>query len=422
MKIMWFSNIIFSEFAETLGMSKQCFGGWMIEFRNGIERTNNQLIICSFDTSIKEIVKKEINGIKYILIPKNGKDNIQYDKSLYKKVTDVIKNENPDIVHVWGTEYPYVFSITKAVESLNIPTVYSLQGLISDLARHYNNGIPFLDRFKFTFRDFLKWDNLYLQQKRFKYRGSFEEKSLQIAKNVIGRTIYDYSCAKSINKKINYYFCNECLRNSFYNMSWDIDNMEKETIFISQANYPIKGFHYFLSALKIVKVSFPNVKVFVAGGFDPYKKKLNIKENGYERLIKRIINKYNLKENIVFLGTLSEEEMAARMSKSNVFVSPSLIENSPNSVGEAMLMGVPVVSSFVGGVGDMICHKKEGLLYPHDQPSILASYIMDIFTDSYLAMDISKNGKEKAKLMFDINKNVEDMLTIYEKVRISQNN
>ena len=199
-------------------------------------------------------------------------------------------------------------------------------------------------------------------------------------------------------------------------MSWNVEAMEKETIFISQANYPIKGFHYFLLALKIVKVSFPNVKVFVAGGFNPYKKKINIKVNSYERLIKKIIEKNNLNENIVFLGTLSEVEMAERMSKSNIFVSPSLIENSPNSVGEAMLMGVPVISSFVGGVGDMICHKKEGLLYPHDQPSILASYIINIFTDSNLALYISENGKEKAKSIFDISKNIEDMLTIYEKV------
>ena len=156
MKIMWFTNIIFSEFAETLGMSKQCFGGWMIGFRNGIEETDNQLIICAFDTRAKKIIKREINGTKYILIPKKGINNKQYDKSLYKKIIDVIKDERPDIVHVWGTEYPYVFSITKAIEFLKVPTVYSLQGLISDYARHYNNGISYPNIFKFTFRDILK--------------------------------------------------------------------------------------------------------------------------------------------------------------------------------------------------------------------------------------------------------------------------
>jgi hypothetical protein len=91
-----------------------------------------------------------------------------------------------------------------------------------------------------------------MQKKKFAKRGKFEIEALKIAKHVIGRTDWDLACTKQINDNLNYYFCNETLRDSFYKSSWDIESCEKQSIFLSQCGYPIKGFHKFLEALKII--------------------------------------------------------------------------------------------------------------------------------------------------------------------------
>ena len=67
-------------------------------------------------------------------------------------------------------------------------------------------------------------------------------------------------------------------------------------------------------------------------------------------------------------------------------MSASTIENSPNSVGEAMLLGCPVVSSCVGGVPDMLEHGREGFLYQASVPYMLAWYVKRVFGDDELAM------------------------------------
>ena len=59
-----------------------------------------------------------------------------------------------------------------------------------------------------------------------------------------------------------------------------------------------------------------------------------------------------MEDKIEFLGRLSAEGMKQAYLDANVFVMPSTIENSPNSLGEAMLLGVPCVAADVGGVAE----------------------------------------------------------------------
>ena len=108
--------------------------------------------------------------------------------------------------------------------------------------------------------------------------------------------------------------------------------------------------------------------------------------------------------------------MKIQLLKSNVFVSSSVIENSPNSVGEAMLIGTPVISSFVGGVSNMIDHGISGLLYPCDQPNILASYILEILNNDNFAIKLSKHAREKGFEIYDIKKNVDTIKNIYNTI------
>ena len=147
------------------------------------------------------------------------------------------------------------------------------------------------------------------------------------------------------------------------------------------------------------------------------KGKDKLKQSFYSKYLGKLIKKYKLENNVEFLGFLSGEKMAERFLKSNVFVSPSSIENSPNSVGEAMLLGVPTVSSDVGGVKNMLTHEQEGFIYPADEPYMLEYYVSKIFEDSDLAYKFSKNAKEHAEHTHNRSLNGKTLMEIYNKIQ-----
>ena len=108
--------------------------------------------------------------------------------------------------------------------------------------------------------------------------------------------------------------------------------------------------------------------------------------------------------------------MKNRFLCSNVFVSASTIENSPNSVGEAMLLGVPVVASDVGGVRDLIRDNSEGLVYSVDAPYMLAHHVMNIFSDQEYALEISKGEIKRAESLHNPELNYRQLISIYENI------
>ena len=169
-----------------------------------------------------------------------------------------------------------------------------------------------------------------------------------------------------------------------------------------------------IEALAILKQTYPDVKLYV-GGLDLVNR--GWKTASYGKYIKDLIKKYGLSENIQFTGMLNEQKMCEQYLKANVFVSPSSIENSPNSVGEAMLLGMPVVSSDVGGVKNLLTHGEEGYIYPYDEPYMLAYYIKNIFKSEEIAKKTGEKAKKKAEEIYSRKKNLADILNIYDSIK-----
>ena len=97
-------------------------------------------------------------------------------------------------------------------------------------------------------------------------------------------------------------------------------------------------------------------------------------------------------------------------------MSPSTIENSPNSLGEAMLLGVPCISSDVGGVKNMLVHNLEGYIYQADAPYMIAYYVKKVFNDANCALIISKNAKSHAGKTHNRDENLKILLKIYREL------
>ncbi|MDD3187683.1 MAG: glycosyltransferase family 4 protein [Bacilli bacterium] len=414
MKIVWIVNTIFPYPSEALNLPKQVFGGWLNSLFEELVKTENiQMIIITVSDKIK-YTKIENKNVSYYILP--TKNKLKLDNNLNKFYQDIIGSFNPDIIHIHGTEYPMALPL---LNNIKIKPVVSIQGMLSVYSNYYLIGLKCKEIIRnISLRDVIKFDNIFIQKKKSIKRGKYEKEIITKANNIIGRTSWDYSNTYAISNNIKYYFCNESLRNSFYKKTWNHEEIEKHSIFISQASYPIKGFHLFLEALTILKKDYPDVKVYVAGNnillSETLKQKLKI--SGYSKIIKQKINYYNLKKNIIFTGLLSEDQVVERLLKSNVFVQASLIENSPNSLGEAMLLGMPCVASNVGGTSDMLIDKKEGLLYPFTEPAMLAMYISKVFDNDKYALELGKEARKHALITHDREKNAKQMLNIYDQI------
>ena len=412
MKILWITNVALPDVSKDLDTQPSPFGGWLTGYLN-------------------EILKKDIHLVSVFPYGKNVQgnfENITYygfkakseKKELLEYFVNIIDKEKPDVIHIFGTEYTHSNLMMKASKELGMlrNTVVSIQGLVSVYAKHYFAYLPRKVIYGFTFKEVLKRNNIKLSAEKFKEQGILEVETLKEVKNVIGRTDWDEACVKQINPNVNFFFCNESLRSGFYDKEWSLENCEKHSVFVSQASYPIKGFHLMLEGFKEIAKKYPDAKLYTTGKNPLTLKGMDkLKQSLYSKYLGKLIKKYKLENNVEFLGFLSEEKMAERFLKSNVFVSPSSIENSPNSVGEAMLLGVPTVSSDVGGVKNMLTHGKDGFVYPADEPYMIEYYVSKIFESSDLAKEISKSAKEHAEYTHNRFLNGKTLMEIYNNIK-----
>ena len=416
MRILWIVNSIFPEPSIHLGYKPPVGGGWMYGIAKQLSLSKAVNLSVATTYSGKVIEKVSLNNVDYYLLP--CKNNLKYDKKLEAYWKIIISEFKPDLVHVHGTEYAHGLSCLRILP--NLLYVVSIQGLVSIYQKYYYADISFLNILRnLTFRDLIQGDTIIQGRKKFVKRGVLEKEYIQRTGNVIGRTSWDFAHAKNINPNVSYQFCNESLRDSFYNSpKWTSNLCHKHSIFLSQAVYPIKGLHQVLKALILLKADFPNIMIRVAGAnlvqSNSFVEKIRL--SGYGKYIKTLINKHGLNENIKFLGPLTEEQMVEEYLKCNVFICPSSIENSPNSVGEAQLLGVPVIASYVGGIPDMIHHHQSGLLYRFEEIEMLAEYIRKVFNNVSLAEDISKKGIEISEIRHDSNRNLQILKDIYNNI------
>ena len=258
---------------------------------------------------------------------------------------------------------------------------------------------------------------IYDDMKNFENRGKSEISVLSEAKYIAGRTDWDKACVLEYNPHAVYCYMPEILRAEFYKSekTWNYDKCVKQQIFISQAHYPIKGFHIFLEALVILKKLYPKVKVHIAGI-----NILNCDESGkrtpYGEYIFNRINELELGGEILFLGKLDEIDMIHEYQEANVSVCCSTIENSSNSICEAALIGTPLVASFVGGNHNIIEHGKTGFLYDVNAPYMLAYYIGQLFSNREKCCSFSHKGYDKVAKFVDPIQNAKIIKSIYENI------
>jgi glycosyltransferase involved in cell wall biosynthesis len=421
MKVLWITKSplpqVFSEFNKKAPVNE----GWVQSAAMALFEQNEkiELTVASFvkGSEFKKISKKGIPD--HYIIPDYLKEIIKFSENKIDRFWHQINEEvKPDVVHIHGTEYPYTYSYVRACGSKNV--VVSIQGLVSVYERYYLGNIERKDMFKsITFRDIIRFNTIFSLHKNMHGRGRFETLLIKKINHIIGRTSWDRDQVWAINPDAHYHFCNETLRPAFYKNTWSLNTCKRNSIFVSQGHYPIKGLHQLLKALPIVLKFYPETKVYIAG--INFFTNMGIRKNGFGHYINLLINKNKLSGHVFFTGNLTEEDMCRKFLESHLYVCPSAIENSPNSVGEAQLLGVPCIASYVGGIPDMIEHEETGLLYRFEEVEMLASNICRLFSDDNLALHISEKSKKVAAKRHHRTENANRLYEIYSEI-IKQDN
>jgi len=417
------TNHIFPDHAVSLGKQPSPMGGWMPALADKLIETGEIELGIATNISGHNFSESNINNKTYFTVPlPSGTINYRYlPLSLVQSYRSIIDSFDPDIIHTHGTEYFH--GLLTGRKLIQKPAVISIQGLIDVYKDYYFGGMPMVQVARSrTLRDWVRFDGMVEQEMRWRRRAKWEREIFASNRFFIGRTQWDRAHTQRLNPYAYYYHCDEMLRPPFYENSWELGNVNRLTIYVPSASYPLKGFHIVLKAVSLLRRKFPDIKVRVSSSGFYHTASLNqyiwnsIRTNGYNKYLTDLIRNEALDRNVFSTGMLEAAGVVGELKNAHVFVLPSYIENSPNSLAEAMLVGTPSVVSYTGGVPSIVNDGESALCFPPGDFTILAEQIQRIFSNDSLALKLSEHAKTRARERHLRDKIVVQQLQIYNAV------
>ena len=116
------------------------------------------------------------------------------------------------------------------------------------------------------------------------------------------------------------------------------------------------------------------------------------------------------------LGKLSAEQMKEQLLKCNIFICPSILENSPNTMAEAMLLGVPTIAADTGGIPSMLEKNVDGLLFEAGNVEELTKCVKQMFREPVIAAVYGDNARKHAMITHDAGENYKRLIEIYKEI------
>jgi colanic acid/amylovoran biosynthesis glycosyltransferase len=145
-----------------------------------------------------------------------------------------------------------------------------------------------------------------------------------------------------------------------------------------------------------------------------------IGEGPLEQQLREQIAKLNLQDCVELLGAKPQHEIRKRLGMARVFVLPSVIDpdggmdNLPTVIMEAMATGLPVVSTNIGGIPEMVVENETGVLVLPGDFTALAAAVEKLIGDRPLARKFGQAGYERAQDLFSIEKNVRELCALID--------
>jgi Glycosyltransferase len=351
----------------------------------------------------------ESAGVKYFVAAQPKLPNIFFhcrNRDL-ELCADLVRQRTPDLVHIHGTERFYGLMVARKL--ITAPGVISLQGLLTSYTAYFFGALSPTDIWRSNrLIEIATQRGLLWLHREYARSARQEQEILAGAKSFMGRTDWDRAHVRTTNLTADYYHVDEVLRQPFARHSWQLSNCDRHTVIFTNCGFPLKGVETLLKAMPIVRREFPSAKLRLAG---------NIGERrGYDRFLRNTIVSKGLSRVVELLGYLDASAMARQLCRAHVFAIPSYSDNSPNSLCEAMQVGLPCVASYAGGIPSLVEHGRTALLFPMGDVPLLADSILRIFRDDELACRLGDTARFEASERHAPQRVVSQLRAAYEAV------
>jgi glycosyltransferase involved in cell wall biosynthesis len=416
MKVLWFSNTPAS--GEDFIGDKVIRGGWLKSL--DIELKNKVDLHVAFNYP-KYVKFFKCNGIQYYPICfKNWKLEILLnlfsikisEKKRLKKYLEIIERVNPDLIHIHGSESTYI----EMCKYIDVPIVLSIQGNNNGYVRKYTSTLSLkeLSYKPYNLSKGIKW-NLMLKNFRKEYlqilKYAIDERiNLSSIKNIIGRTDWDRRLTSVLAPAATYYHNDEILRPLFYENCWKSPSNPKQNKLIIHTTGGVntyKGIFTICEAVNELNILKYDFRWNIYG--------VNEDDQIIEIIKKKMGNNFPC-ANIYFKGSAGESELVSSLINSHLFVQSSHIENSPNSLCEAMILGIPCIATFAGGTSTLLTDKVEGIIIQDNDPFSMVGAILEMMNNYEHAIQYGEKARSKAQVRHNKEKIVSDLIGVYKKV------
>ena len=240
MHILWLVKTVLPQAAAACGLAgaSDVSGSWLTGQLAALRPHGElRLTVACTDARQKASLQGEQDGVSYRILP--GADGFAV----------LLQTEQPDLVHIWGTEYPEAAAMQDAAAAANLPVLISIQGVMRDCAAHLCDGVPDAYRHSgglwHTIDKVIPGELLDNMQANFDVLAQKEAAVLGKARYVTGRTGFDRRAAADLAPAARYYPCNETLRPLFYTGAlWHAREFgHAPVLFLPQGNYPLNNLH-----------------------------------------------------------------------------------------------------------------------------------------------------------------------------------
>jgi glycosyltransferase involved in cell wall biosynthesis len=416
MKVLWFSPIPLPSVCKEMGL-QPFFGGWWIwSLLQGLAgRSDVELAVAWASRSCAARRSFAADGIRYYILPEPGRfargsgcwrridDESAYivrfgrhRRALAESVS-VVEDFGPDLVHVFGSEHYHGLVASR----IRPPLVLWIQGILDVYRHHFFGSMCCGER--------LAQPRMLCSYWRMVVNAAREREIFRRCHFFVGRTKWDAAHQVRLQPKGHYYAIQDCIRPEFLAAPlWQRRQARDHVVYTTTSASLLKGTDVLVRAIALMRRSFPNVRLRIAGTMtapDPVALRL-----------RRLVSDLGLSTQVEFLGHLDGPQIIRELQQAQVFVLPSFIENNPNSLAEAQIVGTPVVAAYAGGVPDMVTDGETGLLFQAGDSATLAHEVARVLADDSLATRLGSQASRVARARHSPITIVNDLLKAYENI------
>lgn len=390
MKVLWFEITIPGRYKD----DNAPIAGWQDSLEQ-IVRTCKYIDLTIAFTGTTGMMPKTVDGVKYIpLVPHYSFWEDKYSRyhnrwTTANKVVPLavkcVEDVKPDIIHCFGTEWEF----GQVARYTDIPVVIHMQGCIAP----YNDALfpP-----GYSASDEILQAGLNIRKQWRLWRGrtfnrtweDMEQSNFKAVSYYMGRTEWDRQLVELFHPGANYFHVEEALRPAFINKAkvWKPKvGKHKLKLITTGGNTHWKGMDVLLKTAHVLKEHHVDFEWKVAG-------KVSIQQE--------VEKKERLKfsdNNVNILGFTDADKLQEILLSSDIYVHTAYIDNSPNSICEAQYLGLPIISTNVGGISSLVIDGKEGKLVPANSCYNMAYEIMSLSKDIERQKLYSENSIKHAK-------------------------